>query len=136
MTRSYITDSHTITEMVGKGWQWLANRDKEYRPVNIQVKQIAFTVEQHISQLLIPRTNHSSYILTLHSLAKGFGSRRLSHFYLPLPWDPIALETLLPEPAAPATASLTLRTLPGQELRWPTSDPFSKSESVISAVVK
>lgn len=51
----------------------------------MQSGRVAFTDEQHVFQLLIPRTNHSSYILlTLLSLVKSFGSRGLSHFYQPV----------------------------------------------------
>lgn len=114
--------------MVGKGWQWLANRDKECRPVNMQAAWVAFTSEPHISQLLIPRTNHSSYILALHSLAQGFGSGGCIIFVCPLPWDSIALETLLPKPAAPATASLALGPLPGQELGGPPMTSFQNQK--------
>lgn len=132
-TISYTTDSYAPCGIVGKGgdaWligtknadQWMCRLDGW----NLQMNK---TFSSYLYQGLIILDVSVFFTAWQRALeAEGW-----IIFICQLPWDSITLETLLPESTAPA---VMLGTHPGQELRWPTCDLISKSESVTSAAVK
>lgn len=113
----------------------MANGDKGCRPAIMQSGRVAFSDEQCFQLLNGLIMVHTSSLILL-SLAKSFGSRGLSHFYHPVALGFYHLEIFLPVSAASTIASLTLGTLPGQKVRWPTRDLIAKSGNLIYAIVE
>lgn len=99
-----------------------------------QVVWMASAFKWHIFQLLL-RTNHSSCIFTIHSLAKGSGSRELIISICPFPQDSMPWRCFS---RARSTNNAFIPWEPSQGRGWggPLVTPFQKSGGVICAVSK
>lgn len=117
--------------MVCKEGQWLANRNTEYRPVNMHFGRMVFTDEQHISQLVIAKTNavDTSSLFTAWQRALA---EEGCHFYLL-----IAMGFYCPGDPSARNSSISNSVIyTGKLLRAGAEVTSSKSENVIFTVVK